>query len=238
MIKRILLAICVISSNSTLAAEQYSQSRCDAIKAEREKVQDRMRAGYKAAEGERLRRRSTELFEILGRHCISPTNGRSRSSVSPRYSRSSANDLLNKKVHDSTVYSKTYDSDRKRLAWSNFYQYPQRCRANELQQTDFVWCSENRAEQRTKFEDQWHAQNKVSTSVKPVNVKVVLSQQNTTAIPTITHSMTLTPVSKADTRLNTVALEKEGYNYKIWQLVAVGCLAFMGVFGVYRWFKD
>ena len=50
--------------------------------------------------------------------------------------------------------------------------------------------------------------------------------------------MTLTPVSKADTRLNTVALEKEGYNYKIWQLVAVGCLAFMGVFGAYRWFKD
>lgn len=236
MIKRILLAICVISSNSTLAAEQYSQSRCDAIKAEREKVQDRMRAGYKAAEGERLRRRSTELFEILGRHCISPTNGRSYSSGSRTYTRSSANDLLNKKVHDSTVYSKTYDSDSKRLAWSSFYQYPERFRAKEMQQTDFVWCSENRAEQRAKFEAQWQAPSKASANVKQPTV--VLSQQNTTAIPTITHSMTLTPVSKADTRLNTVALEKEGYNYKVWQLVAVGCLAFMGVFGAYRWFKD
>ncbi|WP_138973908.1 MULTISPECIES: hypothetical protein [Pseudoalteromonas] len=236
MIKRILLAICWILSCDVLAAEQYSQAQCERIEAERENIRDRMRSSYSAREGERLRQRATELFKELGRYCKNPKR-RGSSSASPRYSHSSANDLLNKKVHDSTVYSKTYDSDRKRLAWSNFYQYPQRCRANELQQTDFVWCSENRAEQRTKFEDQWHAQNKVSTHVEPV--KVVMPQADANPAKLLTHSMTLTPVSKVDTRLTAHAPEQEKtHNYKIWQLVIVGCVAFLAVFGFYRWFKD
>lgn len=236
MIKRILLATCLVTSLGTLAAEQYSQAQCDRIEAERENIRDRMRSSYSAKEGERLSQRATELFKELGRYCKSPKR-RGSSSVSARYSRSSANDLLNKKVHDSTVYSKTYDSDRKRLAWSNFYQYPQRCRAKELQQTDFVWCSENRAVQRAKFEDQWHAQNKVSTNLE--SVKVVMPQAGANPAKLLTHSMTLTPVSKADSRLTAHAPEQEKtHNYKIWQLVIVGCVAFLAVFGFYRWFKD
>ena len=235
MIKRILLASCLISGNSALAAEQYSQLQCDRIKAEREKIRDRMRSSYSASEGERLRQRSTELFKELGRYCKSPKRQGS-SSTSRSYSRSSANDLLNKKDHDSTVYSKTYDSDSKRLAWSNFYQYPGRCRAKEMQQTDFVWCSENRAEQRAKFEAQWQAPSKASTNVK--QAEIAMPQESANATTLLTHSMTLTPVSKVDTRLTVLAPEQERPNYKIWQLLVVGCIAVMGVFGFYRWFKD
>ncbi|MDQ9090249.1 hypothetical protein RC083_01440 [Pseudoalteromonas haloplanktis] len=235
MIKRILLATCLVTSPSTLAAEQYSQAQCDRIEAERENIRDRMRSSYSTREGERLRQRATELFKELGRYCKNPKR-RGSSSASPRYSHSSANDLLNKKVHDSTVYNKTYDSDRKRLAWSNFYQYPQRCRANELQQADFVWCSENRAEQRARFEAQWQPPTKVNIHLhKP---EVTKPQVNLIAVPVINHSMTLTPVSNVNTSLMSTSYEEEKVNYKIWQLVVVGCLAFIGVFGFYRWFKD
>ncbi|WP_274671101.1 hypothetical protein, partial [Escherichia coli] len=72
MIKRILLATCLVTSLSTLAAEQYSQAQCDRIKAERENIRDRMRSSYSAKEGERLRQRATELFKELGRYCKSP----------------------------------------------------------------------------------------------------------------------------------------------------------------------
>lgn len=236
MIKRILLAISLIVSCGTSAAEQYSQAQCDRIKTERENIRDRMRSSYTSVQGERFRKRSTALFEQLGRYCKSPTKAGSRSG-SRTYTRSSANNLLNKKVYDSTVYSKTYDSDSKRIKWNQFYQHPERCRTKDMQQTDFVWCSENRAEQRTKFEDQWHAQNKVSTNVEPV--KVMMTQADANPAKLLTHSMTLTPVSKADTRLTAHAPEQEKtHNYKIWQLVIVCCVAFLAVFGFYRWFKD
>lgn len=236
MIKRILLAISLILSCGTLAAEQYSQTQCNNIKAERERIQSQMRAGYSAAKGERLRKRSTELFEQLGRHCNSPTNGNRRRSSSRTYTRSSANDLLNKKVYDSTVYSKTYDSDSKRLHWNKFYQHPERCRTKDMQQTDFVWCSENRAEQRAQFEMQWQSKAKVSKrSKKPA---VVTLSKNSPSTATIKHSMTLIPVSKADTRLTLQAPEQQGHNDKIWRLLVVGCFAVIAVFGFYRWFKD
>ncbi|MFY8325236.1 hypothetical protein [Pseudoalteromonas sp. ZZD1] len=235
MIKRILLAISLILSSGTLAAEQYSQAHCDRIEAERENIRERMRSSYTAALGERLRKRSTALFEQLGRHCKSPTKTSSRSG-SRTYMRSSANDLLNKKVYDFTVYSKTYDSDSKRLQWNEFYQHPERCRTKDMQKTDFVWCSENRAEQRARFEAQWQPSNKVSNRMN--NSGVVKSQIKSAETPSITHSMTLTPVSKAQTRLTSTVNEEEVSSQKVWQLVVVGCLALIGVFGFYRWFKD
>lgn len=235
MIKRILFAISLVLSVSTMAAGQYSQAQCDRIEAERESIIDRMRSSYTATQGERLRKRSTALFEQLGRHCKSPTRAGSRSG-SRTYVRSSANDLLNKKVHDSTVYSKTYDSDSKRLQWNNFYQHPDRCRKKQMQQADFVWCSENRAEQRARFEAQWQPPTKVNMHLhKP---EVTKPQVNSIAVPVINHSMTLTPVSNVNTTLMSTSYEEEKVNYKIWQLVVVGCLAFIGVFGFYRWFKD
>lgn len=235
MIKRILLAISLIVSCGTSAAEQYSQARCDRIKTERENIRNRMRSSYTSAQGERFRKRSTALFEQLGRHCKSPRKAGSRSG-SRMYTRSSANDLLNKKVYDSTVYSKTYDSDSKRLQWNEFYQHPERCRTKDMQQTDFVWCSENRAEQRARFEAQWQPSNKVSNRMN--NSWVVKSQIKSAETPSITHSMTLTPVSKAQTSLTSTVNEEEVSSQKVWQLVVVSCLALIGVFWFYRWFKD
>ncbi|TMN71713.1 hypothetical protein CWB85_09810 [Pseudoalteromonas sp. S1727] len=229
------MAICWILSCDVLAAEQYSQAQCERIEAERENIKDRMRSSYTVTQGERLRKRSSALFEQLGRHCKSPTKVRTRSS-SRTYTRSSANDLLNKKVYDATVYSKTYDSDSKRLQWNQFYQHPDRCRTKDMTQADFVWCSENRAEQRARFEAQWQPPTKVNMHLhKP---EVTKPQVNLIAVPVINYSMTLTPVSNVNTSLMSTSYEEEKVNYKIWQLVVVGCLAFIGVFGFYRWFKD
>jgi len=245
MIKRTLLAACLVFSADMVAAEQYSQTQCNQIEAERERIRDRMRSSYTSQQGERLRRRSTELFKMLGNHCKRPTEGYSRRVYADTYVPPPANELLNKKVHDSTVFGKTYNSDDKRLEWGRFYQLPGRCRAKQMEQTDFVWCSENRAEQRATFEAQW--QTKIGLNKGANKSAAIRAQklQNRTAYATLppetpskANSMTLTPVSKADTRLVAIAPNKEEQSYSAWHLLAVACFAFLLVFGLYRWFKN
>lgn len=238
MIKRTLLAACLVFSADIVGAEQYSQTRCNQIEAEREKIRDRMRSSYTSQQGERLRRRSTELFKKLGNHCKRPTKGYSRRVYANTYVPPSSNELLNKKVYDSTVFGKSYNSDDKRLEWGRFYQLPGRCRAKQMERTDFVWCSENRAEQRAAFEAQWQ------TKVKSAAIRAQKLQDRTPSVtlPLKTlgkaNSMTLTPVSKADTRLVAIAPSKEQQGFITWRLLAVACFAFLLVFGLYRWFKN
>ena len=72
MIKWILVVLTTLFTAEVFAGDAYSQSRCDGIKKEREYIRSKMRQGYKAAEGERLKTRFTFLFKQLANHCDKP----------------------------------------------------------------------------------------------------------------------------------------------------------------------
>lgn len=156
MNKWILLLANLLVSPTSIANEQYSKNQCDNIEAERESIRKRMNRSYSAQQGERWNKRSDELFTLLARHCKKPTKSAGNGG---NYSyQSNPTGLLNTKVYNSTVYSNSYNDDKKREAWGEFYKLPERCRAKKIQQADFVWCSENKVEQKALFESTWNAQ--------------------------------------------------------------------------------
>ena len=156
MIKWMLVVLTTLFTAEVFAGDAYSQSRCDGIKKEREYIRSKMRQGYKAAEGERLKTRFTFLFKQLANHCDKPKKAATRQYVKPARAYSSNNStLLNQKVATMSLYSDSYSNKAKLDAWSKFYKLPERCRKKGMNTSEFVWCSEYRGKQKALFEAQW-----------------------------------------------------------------------------------
>ena len=241
MNKWILLLATLIASFNTVADEQYSKSRCDSIEAEREGIRKRMNRSYTARQGERWNQRLDELFTLLARHCKHPK--RSSGNGGNYTYRSNPTSLLNTKVHNSTVYSNSYNDDKKRHAWGLFYQLPDRCRAKNIQQADFVWCSENKAEQKALFESAWSGKAKADNKDVVITVKPTITEINTnkaTNQVVIKSPIIEAPVKNATAPLNDSVSQQSNKlsDLKIWQLALAGLAAMLFVFGLYRWFKD
>ncbi|GKW53266.1 hypothetical protein NCCP2140_23190 [Pseudoalteromonas sp. NCCP-2140] len=241
MNKWILFLATLLASFNTVAEEQYSKSRCDNIEAERESIRKRMNRSYTARQGEHWNQRLDELFTLLARHCKHPK--RSSGKGGTYTYRSNPTALLNTKVHNSTVYSNSYNDDKKRHAWGQFYQLPNRCRAKNIQQADFVWCSENKAEQKALFESAWSGKAKADYKDIVITVKPTITEINankTTSQVAIKSSVIEAPVKQASAPLNeSVGPQLTKLNdLKIWQLALAGIAAMLFVFGLYRWFKD
>ena len=241
MNKWILFLATLLASFNTVADEQYSKSRCDSIEAERESIRKRMNRSYTAKQGERWNQRLDELFTLLARHCKHPK--RSSGNGGNYTYRSNLTALLNTKVHNSTVYSNSYNDDKKRQAWGQFYQLPKRCRAKKILQADFVWCSENKAEQKALFESAWSGNSKASHKDIVITVKPTITEINankTTSQAVIKNPVIEAPVKQVSTPSNeSVGPQVTKLNdLKIWQLALAGIAAMLFVFGLYRWFKD
>jgi len=229
----LLLAILLVGQNA-VAVEQYYQSQCDRIKAEREGIRKRMNRSYTAEQGERWNKRSDELFTLLAKYCKNPKRTSGNGGTHTYQSSSTA--LLNTKVHNSTVYSNSFNDDKKRIAWGQFYQLPERCRAKKIEQADFVWCSENKSEQKALFESIWDAKPKSDYKDVVITVKPTITEINSpqSAVKTTEES---TPIIQHGVNAVTPQLDKMSET-KIWQLIGVGFAALLFVFGFYRWFKD
>lgn len=143
------------------SAEQYSQSHCDALKAEKERIQDRFTRTYGISEGNYLNDRDRELFRIMRRHCVKPTPSNQETPVN-RYSDSNDAQKLTsgitynpRAINDKwSARNPTYQGE-KAAAWDSFYKIPAKCRKANSSSDDFIACAEDKAEQKKSFEQYW-----------------------------------------------------------------------------------
>lgn len=134
--------------------EQYSAQHCQMLKEEKQRIQERFAKGYGVAEGNYLNDRDRELFQIMRRHCVRPTDNNQDAppkspfiTSKPSYDRSAINDKW-------SARNPTYTGE-KRLAWDDFYKIPAKCRKINQNSDDFITCSEDKLQQRELFEEYW-----------------------------------------------------------------------------------
>lgn len=156
---KFLLLIPLIFSFYALSAEQYYDFECRNLQNERDYIQKRLKAGYGVREGNYLNERDRELFTEIAKHCKKPIKREDISSYS--YSDRPVRNapIVTRQYHRpiNTNYSghnKIYYGE-KRDAWDKYYKMPDRCRAKNLKHEDFVFCAEDKADKRDKFEEYW-----------------------------------------------------------------------------------
>lgn len=144
------------------ANPQYTQYDCDQLAAERENIRKRLNSGYRVREGNYLNERDRKLFIEISKHCRNPvkeenyfyysdsirTTSSQPSPVTSRPSRRPVNTNY-------TANNRVFSGD-KREAWDRFYKIPARCRSKDLTPDDFVFCAEDKADQRRDFEANWN----------------------------------------------------------------------------------
>ena len=163
---------------SGVVQADYSSSRCEAIKNEREQIRERQRQGYSAFEGERLRKRDDYLFIELSRHCsgqrVDGTSSQARTFSYNQRQRELALqaqkewEILSQKFPDMSANNALYEGS-KGDAWLSFLVIPAKCRVKNISYADFVWCSEDKKQQKTNFETFW-AVNSGALDFPPIPV--------------------------------------------------------------------
>ena len=151
------LILLMLSPLTAIANDQYSKQHCDALKAEKERIQERFTKRYGVAEGNRLNERDRELFMLISKHCRSPIDNRlSNSDSQPTFdeyrSSSSASSMA---INDNwSAQNRVYQGEKLK-AWETFYKMPARCRQKSPQHDDFVFCADDKAQQKKAFEQYW-----------------------------------------------------------------------------------
>ena len=151
------LILLLLSPLTAIANDQYSKQHCDALKTEKERIQERFTKRYGVAEGNRLNERDRELFMLISKHCRSPIDNRpSYSNSQPIYdeyrSSSSSSSMA---INDNwSAQNRVYQGEKLK-AWETFYKMPARCRQKSPQHDDFVFCADDKAQQKKAFEQYW-----------------------------------------------------------------------------------
>ena len=158
------LAILLLFSTNSFAHEQYTQARCDSIKAERERIHSRFRSGYSIRERDALNRRDVNLFQQLSRHCSNPVQP-SANRANSNLQRQTNTTLQRSRVITRSPIKTNYTANNrvytgaKADAWQEFYKVHDACRLRNPTHSDFVHCSKERTRQRREFEAQWRQTN-------------------------------------------------------------------------------
>jgi hypothetical protein len=181
--KWIFLFLLLLMQIPLCAETQYSQSQCDNIEQEREQIRKRLNAGYSAKEGEWLDRRDRELFQVLAVHCISPSTNTSSyrmtddedtesgyTSTERRAATSIYAGMSLQEMPEWSGANAIFTGD-KAAAWDEFYQVPPQCRLKKLSETEFVACAEDKAAQKSIFEQKWQ-----QLTFVPVGTDTALAQ--------------------------------------------------------------
>lgn len=156
----------IIFGFPSFANDQYTKSDCEYLAKEREYIKKRLNAGYRVREGNRLNERDQELFRVISKHCRKPVDD-SAYFYSSQPSQTVTNLVPNYPISSSAIndnwsaHNRVYQGE-KLEAWEAFYKMPSRCRHRQSAQADFVFCAENKAEQRQEFEKYW--ENRVNFS--------------------------------------------------------------------------
>lgn len=163
---------------SGVVKAEYSHARCESIKNEREQIRAKQREGYSSYEGERLRKRDDYLFIELSRHCSGQrfagasgdTKGLSYNQRQQQLALQAQKDweVLSQKFPDMSANNALYEGS-KGDAWLSFLVIPEKCRVKNISYADFVWCSEDKQQQKSHFETFW-AVNSGALSFPPVPV--------------------------------------------------------------------
>ena len=154
----ILLAL--IASHA-VANEQYSAQHCKALKEEKQRIQERFAKGYGDALRNYLNDRDKQIFQIMRKYCVKPTTENKfakPNSTTPRPNQPKSSHALTydpSAINDNwSARNPTYTGE-KRLAWDDFYKIPARCRKINQNSDDFITCSEDKLQQRERFEEYW-----------------------------------------------------------------------------------
>lgn len=158
------ITLSFIISIPTHAYEQYSEQHCNALKKEKEQIQERFARGYGVAEGNYLNDRDREIFRIMRKHCVKPVQPNSGASyrsgsseqltINPSYNADAINDNW-------SAQNRIYEGEKLK-AWEQFYKMPAKCRHKQSKDNDFVACADDKAEQRKQFEAYWRNRIKLN----------------------------------------------------------------------------
>ncbi|MEH8017782.1 hypothetical protein MN202_11085 [Rheinheimera muenzenbergensis] len=147
----------------TYADQQYSETHCNELKKEKERIQERFTKGYGVAEGNYLNDRDRELFQIMRKYCVAPIKpndgvdykqGETDSIPEISYDSSSINDNW-------SAQNRTYEGEKLK-AWAAFYKMPAKCRQKNSANHDFVACADDKAKQKIQFESYWRNNIKIN----------------------------------------------------------------------------
>lgn len=165
---RSMLLLLFALSPLSYADEQYSEYHCNELKKEKQRIQERFTKGYGVAEGNYLNDRDRELFQIMRKHCVRPTTPDEPSasigfSDEPEKHRPVNGAPYNPRAINEnwSAMNKTYVGE-KREAWDSFYKIPAKCRQVSMSGDDFIFCSEDKLEQRKQFEVYWRNRIKIN----------------------------------------------------------------------------
>lgn len=157
---RLLLAFALLFFPfNALSNEQFTQRKCDELKEEKEYIRKRFNAGYGVAEGNYLNKRDREIFMLMSAHCRNPLKETQRQiyySDRPAPQNQAITQPRRLPKSSYTIRNNVYTPE-KSAAWDAFYQVPSRCRSKDTSQEDFVFCAENKAQQKREFEKQWRS---------------------------------------------------------------------------------
>lgn len=158
--KRLLTTALLFFSLVSLASDQYSQRYCDDLKAEREYIRKRFNTGYGITEGNFLNERDREIYMLMAKHCRKPVPDASYYYTDVPVRRTSPVITSNTRRLPRANFSAHNHvfTPEKSAAWDAFYKIPARCRSKDMTQDDFVFCAENKSDQRREFEQQWSNQ--------------------------------------------------------------------------------
>lgn len=166
--KIVILVSCLLISLPVAAEQQYSQFDCDNLKQEKENIRKSMNKGYSVGMGEWLKQRDRDILLLLSRHCdkpiqqVSPSNTpQTTFSSAPTTERlitrpSATQQSVPSVNHYWSDVNRSYTGEKLK-AWQSYYQKPARCLHRQSSEDDFIYCANNKAEQRESFEAAWAA---------------------------------------------------------------------------------
>ncbi|RVU41990.1 hypothetical protein EOE67_02050 [Rheinheimera riviphila] len=205
--KWIFLSLFILTHSPLWAAEQYTKTKCDQLKQQKEQVRKRLNAGYGFAEGERLDKQDRELFQKIAAHCTSPVTDTSldeapsdgagdeqETSQNRRPTPSKYADVSLQQMPAWSGRNAIFKGD-KAAAWTEFYQVPRHCRQKELSEVEFVRCADHKSQQRQLFEQKWQR-----LKFSPLNInsaQAMPSQAQRQPIQNVVTAYTVEPKTSA-----------------------------------------
>lgn len=192
MKKWILLIILSGLCNTTLAAH-YSVAVCEELENTHKEHSALLNAHMSEKQQQRSIERRKALFTKITHNCDLALQPRS-------YRIANHNLLASQPQTDMSVYIKRYSSEHKQAAWVEYYELPQQCRRLAMSNSDFVWCSENRAKQRAGFESRWQEQQRQAEITPADEIYEIILPSESSSISSSTniiikHNSNLVPIT-------------------------------------------
>jgi len=232
--KWMLYLLCLGCQWPLMAAEQYSKFDCDNLRDRVEFIKKRASSGYDIQQSRSLTGKDLAIIQEYHLHCQHPVD--TVRVIRGALHDSQAADVAEISIQDMPGFSANnaiFHGD-KAAAWTDFYQVPSQCRKKQLTESEFVFCAEQKAAQRDKFERAWQteAAAKISTP-ELTEAQLIANSDLTPQVVSHTSTTAVLPAANAEVQdasllLYWQALDEQHQSFKWYGLVMLLLMTIAG----------